>query len=279
MVPRRPAQRRPPRTPPGRPPPPPTSSTRSNPTSSSSRRSATSRPSSTSTPTSTPPASPTSPAPGSTTKNIPEKLNPDNIQQQCGLLSRLPWTETWEADFATLPNPKPARGWIAATYQISGTNITVYNGHLKSNFGAKSPDDDARNREQRRLAIIELQNDLQRRGLDPLRDRIIVGGDFNTDYFNPDFASETVFQELDSLGFRNTLSLLAKDQRITLPAREGEPWPDSTFDYLFVSAAWGTVPDAIILPEGAAKRKDVFGGDEPGLASDHYPVFIDLPLP
>jgi len=213
----------------------------------------------------------------------PDNPNPmgDQVQQQCGLLSRIPWTEgkIWEIDFAPIPNPRPTRGWLAAEFAAGGHVFTIYNGHLKSNYGAADPEERKENYQKRLDAILALEKDLDERNLDPYRDKIIVAGDFNTDFYDPAFSDEETLKALSDLGFLNTFILSRKDDRVTVPAREGEPWPDGTFDYIWISAGW-KLPNlkAQVLKKGASKRKRVYGGDEPGLASDHYPVYIDIPV-
>ncbi|NJK90618.1 MAG: hypothetical protein HC904_01575 [Blastochloris sp.] len=210
-----------------------------------------------------------------------ERLLNDKIQQQTGILSRPPWQEVWEVDFAPLSGEdRPTRGWLAARYLIGNLQFVIYNGHTKSNFGAEDDQARQKNYAKRLAAIRELKRDLDRLKLDPYRDKILVCGDFNTDYFAKEFEDEETFKELQRLGFYQSFGSQPRDQIITLPAREGEPYPDGTFDYIWFSSGWGDpIPQAQILPKGASKRKEVFGGDEPGLASDHYPVFVDITLP
>lgn len=202
------------------------------------------------------------------------------VRQECGLLSRYPWESIREIDFSGLSGkPRPTRGWLTAEFHIGSHKIHIYNGHLKSNFGAENPEDRASNIAKRKAAIKELQKDMDRERIDPYRDKIIVAGDFNSDFFSKEFADETLFKEMENLGFRHTFLSVSAKERITTPSRTGEFWPSSTFDYIFLSSGW-KLDDitAQVLQKGASKRKDVYGGDEAGLASDHYPVYIDLPL-
>ncbi|MDZ4788219.1 MAG: endonuclease/exonuclease/phosphatase family protein [Blastochloris sp.] len=209
-----------------------------------------------------------------------ERLLNDKIQQQVGILSNPAWSETWEIDFATLAEKdRPARGWLAARYEVGNLKFVIYNGHTKSNFGAENEKDRSSNYAKRLAAIQELKRDLDRLNLDPYRDKILVCGDFNTDFFSKNFEDEKTFSELQSMGFRHSFGIQERKAIITIPAREGEPYPDSTFDYIWFSSGWGeNIPTAYVLARGASKRKDVFGGDERGLASDHYPVYVDIPL-
>jgi len=212
-------------------------------------------------------------------ENTPDNLD-DRVRQECGLMSRFAWSEIEEIDFEPLRGKNlPTRGWLFTSFELKGARFAIYNGHLKSNYGAHDEKKRQSNIEKRTAAIEQLQQDLYRRMLDPYRDRIIVCGDFNSDFFSPAFSDEELFEEMEDLGFHHTFPTALPERRITVPAREGEPWADATFDYIFLSSAWGQdMAEATVLPRGASKRIDVYGGDEVGLASDHYPVFIDLPL-
>lgn len=205
----------------------------------------------------------------------------ERIQQQAGLLSRIPWEEVWEIDFGPLTGPdRPPRGWLGARFRHGTATFTLYTGHLKSDFGADSPEDAAANRTKRRAAIEELARDLERRQLDPYRDRILVAADFNADFFLADREKETLFGRMEDLGFSMARQPGRRTDAITVPAREGVPdVPDLTLDYLYFSSGWGEIPPVQILAQGASKKRDVFGGDGPGLASDHYPIYADVTLP
>lgn len=209
-----------------------------------------------------------------------EKRMNDKVQQQNGILSRYQWKDTWEVDFADMKmKNKPARGWLGVRYHFGNQDLIIYTGHLKSNFGAENPEDRQKNYAKRLAAIAELKRDIERQDLDPYRDKIIVCGDFNTDYFSSEFNDDPTFAALKDLGFEHSFSLQDGQSIVTCPAREGEPYGDATFDYILFSSGWGEhKPFAKILAKGASKRKDVYGGDEPGLASDHYPVYVDIPL-
>lgn len=212
-------------------------------------------------------------------ENLEQNLN-DKIQQQCGILSRFPWSEIWELDFAPFKtaNP-PVRGWLAARFNIKGRQFVLYNAFLKSNTGVDNAETLKANAASREASIRELKRDLDRLNLDPYRDRIIVLGDFNTDYFDSRFQGENTFGKLASMGFQHTWGAESRQNIITYPAAAGDARPDEVYDYIWLSSACGDpAPQAKVLAKGASKRKGVFGGDEPGLASDHYPVWVDIPL-
>ncbi|MDX6766746.1 MAG: endonuclease/exonuclease/phosphatase family protein [Candidatus Methylacidiphilales bacterium] len=205
----------------------------------------------------------------------------DRIQQQCGFMARHPWDDLWEVDFTPIAGAdRPVRGWLAARWKVGPLTFTIYNGHLKSDSGAGRPEERAANYRNRRAAIAELKADLDRHDLDPYRDKILVLGNFNTDYFLADAEGAKIFTDLDRLGFHMAQPPVKREEAITLPARKGvEEIPDQVVDYIFLSSGWrGIEPELKILAQGASKKKDVFGGDAPGLASDHYPVYIDIPL-
>jgi hypothetical protein len=93
----------------------------------------------------------------------------------------------------------------------------------------------------------------------PMVKSIVVGGDFNTNLDQPDFAAEKTLVKLTAAGFRNSMEGAALLQRVTHPG--SGPYPDATFDYLFGS---NLIP---AKPQITASK-----------ASDHYPVTCDFSL-
>ena len=71
-----------------------------------------------------------------------------------------------------------------------------------------------------------------------------------------------------------------REDAITVPARKGvDPVPDRVLDYIWLSSGWkDPLPELQVVQEGASKQKNVYGGDKAGLASEHYPIFIDIPI-
>ncbi|GAB4239054.1 MAG: hypothetical protein OHK005_00120 [Candidatus Methylacidiphilales bacterium] len=207
------------------------------------------------------------------------RLDEGKVQQETGLMSRFPWLFCEEIDFGSMPRGAPTRGWLVAAFRIRGLDFILYNGHTKSNFGASDAEGRQRNFNNRFNAMLELRRDWARRKINPQTHRIIVLGDMNTDLFSHEFKDDHSLRALMSWGFRHTWEGVPPTERISHPARAGEPHPDSTLDYIFLSEAWGPdIPHARALAEGASKRSDVFAGDEPGLTSDHYPIILDLPF-
>ena len=201
-------------------------------------------------------------------ENLSAKLK-DAPHQQCGILSHHPWNTIWELDFAALKNfSQPVRGWLGVQFKIRGLEFTLYNSFL--------PADSAVRRE---AAIDELKRDFDRQGLDPYRDKIMVLGNFNTDYFDGGSQDEKTFGKLSGLGFQHTWGTQTRNTIVTHPAPEGGAVTDSTPDSIWISSGWGdSLPEARVLAKGASRKKGVHGGDEPGLASDHYPLWIDIPV-
>ncbi len=209
----------------------------------------------------------------------------EDVQQQNGIMSVFPWKlDPVEMDFATAEYYKgrPARGWLRCEFEFAGRRVVFYNGHLKSNYGAKNEKKRAENYTKRESAIRYLGEELKAQGLDPLKDLIVVLGDFNTDYFSEEFKEEKTLRMLEAMGFRHTFGGMDASERVTSPSRLDDTLqiPDSTLDYIWISKGWGeAVPKASVLKKGASRRVGVFGGDEEGLASDHYPVLVELTIP
>ena len=114
------------------------------------------------------------------------KLPPQNV----AIASQWPWEEVWEIDFHRLPltRDRPVRGLLGARFRDEkGRAITVYGIHLKSNRGGREASSARRER-----AMEYLRWDWRRRGLDPLQDAILVGGDFNCSSRNPEFTEGTI---------------------------------------------------------------------------------------
>jgi hypothetical protein len=91
----------------------------------------------------------------------------------------------------------------------------------------------------------------------PMVKSFVVGGDFNTNLDQPEFAQEKTLPKLTAAGFRNSMEGASPFQRITHPG--SGHYPDATFDYLFGA---NLVPAKPLIT--------------PSKASDHYPVTCDF---
>jgi len=190
-----------------------------------------------------------------------EKLPPQNI----ALISQWPWSEVWEIDFHRLPltPDRPVRGFLGALFQDDqGRRITVYGVHLKSNRGGRE------GAAKRRVKAIDyLRWDWRRRGLDPGRDAILLGGDFNCSTRNPDFTEETI-RALVGEGWDLADRELGWPEGATVKADPEGRFPAADFDHFLLSPGWKQVP------KGEKPRVRIISREN--LPSDHYPVELRL---
>jgi endonuclease/exonuclease/phosphatase family metal-dependent hydrolase len=182
-------------------------------------------------------------------------------KQQVAILAKEPaqaaWSETWKS----MEGVDPPRGFAFAWFRIGGRDVGVYALHLKSNLIMKSDKaaEAAKNIRKREVAIDQLLNHIRDviAPSMPLVKSIIVGGDFNTNLDQPDFAQEKTLGKLTSAGFRSATEGRPLLQRVTHPGKG--PYPDATFDYLFAS-------NLVLQNTQITASK----------ASDHYPVTCDF---
>ena len=207
----------------------------------------------------------------------------NNLQEQA-LFSHIPWKDIWEVDFGALPmaDNRPARGFLDGTFLIHGAPVEIIGVHLKANYirpGTTEPEKVAlRNVEKRERGSGYILADLARRGLKPLADKIIIGGDFNTDVYAERFQGDKSLKMLLQAGFYNSFEGLEPAARVTIPSKKGEtggPFPDTTFDYALTSVGIGQLR-ASVVQRGASKDSET-GPGSPGHASDHYMVKLALP--
>lgn len=190
--------------------------------------------------------------------------NPDadtDLVQQVAIASTLPavsaWTARWKAGFAD-----PPRGYAFAALRVSTSEVVmVYSVHLKSNR-ATNPFEAQLNIAKREDAAKQLRRHIRETApsFAPLKVRgVIVGGDFNTNLDNPEWASEGTIRELIDEGFHNTWTGVPPDQRETW--RGNHLFAPSTLDYIFLRDL-----------DWPAARTDLLATD----VSDHRPVIVDL---
>jgi endonuclease/exonuclease/phosphatase family metal-dependent hydrolase len=192
-----------------------------------------------------------------------EPRQPGIGKQQVAILAKehaqAAWSEPWKA----MDGVDPPRGFAFAWFKIGGSDVGVYSLHLKSNLimhGDKAVEA-RKNIRKREVAIEQLLthvHDVIGRSM-PMVKSFVVGGDFNTNQDQPDFAEEKTLTALTGGGFRNSMEGAPLLQRITHPG--SGPYPDATFDYLFGSNF--TSAKAQITASHA---------------SDHYPVTCDFSL-
>jgi len=192
-----------------------------------------------------------------------EPFTPGIGKQQVAILAKHPAQAAWSESWKAMDGVDPPRGFAFAWFKIGGTDVGVYSLHLKSNLIMKSDKtvEAHKNVRKREVAIDQLLNhirDVIAPKL-PMVKSFVVGGDFNTNVDQPDFAQEKTLSTLTAAGFRNSMEGAAPVQRITHPG--SGPYPDATFDYLFGS---NLVPAKPLIT--------------PSKASDHYPVTCDFSL-
>src|SRR5215469_5743272 len=182
-------------------------------------------------------------------------------RQQVAILSRFQAQAAWSEQWKSVEGIDPPRGFAFAWFKIGDADIGVYSLHLKSNLitrGNKEAEA-AKNIRKREVAIDQLMAHVRDMigAKIPTINRLIVGGDFNTNQDQPMFASEKTFSFLGKEGFQDSFAGLPLSQRVTHPANHG--YPDATFDNLF--------------------RKNLEIGKAfatPTEVSDHWPVTCDF---
>jgi endonuclease/exonuclease/phosphatase family metal-dependent hydrolase len=192
-----------------------------------------------------------------------EPFTPGIGKQQVAILAKLPAQAAWSESWKAMEGVDPPRGFAFAWFKIGGTDVGVYSLHLKSNLIMKSDKtvEAQKNIRKREVAIAQLLNHIRDviAPKMPMVKSFVVGGDFNTNVDQPDFAQEKTLAKLTAAGFRNSMEGASPAQRITHPG--SGPYPDATFDYLF---------GANLIPA----RPLIMASK----ASDHYPVTCDFSL-
>lgn len=181
------------------------------------------------------------------------------------IFSRLPWTSIHEVEVDDRQDEFQPRGFMVARFEAGAKPLWIYAVH---------PNTGERWRPYREALPALLVREMTERGLDPGRDRIVVLGDFNLDWFTD---SQVHFEPLHEAGFLNTLAELDAMERITKPTTEG----GSTIDYIFVSRPLKNLLEpgrAVVVADSAGHHPDERAGRDAGIASDHRMVRIRLRL-
>jgi endonuclease/exonuclease/phosphatase family metal-dependent hydrolase len=184
-------------------------------------------------------------------------------RQQVAIVSRFQAQAAWSEQWKSVEGIDPPRGFAFAWFKIRGADIGVYSLHLKSNLITRGNKEDeaAKNIRKREVAIDQLVVHVRDfiGAKIPAINRLIVGGDFNTNQDQAMFALEKTLGFLKNEGFQNAFEGLPPPQRVTHPANHG--YPDATFDYLFgknfkIGQAFATATEV----------------------SDHWPVTCDFQI-
>jgi endonuclease/exonuclease/phosphatase family metal-dependent hydrolase len=183
--------------------------------------------------------------------------------QNLAILSKVPIRDSWEVGFHNLPltPDRPVRGFLAARLGTKKQGMTVYTVHLKSNRGGREASGLRRER-----AMDYLRKDWEKWGLDPDKDRILVGGDFNCSLRNPEFAKEQTIRGLLKEGWVSATEGIPWPEAATVrPDPEGK-FPAADFDHILLSPGWGK------LGERGKRKTGVL--QDSNVPSDHWPVVL-----
>ena len=154
--------------------------------------------------------------------------------QQSGIVSDLPVVEASFSYWRRSKKILPPRGFAYALLD-GGTNglIACYCVHLKSNYGATTPEKRALFRTKRELAMEHFRALTKKVQAPDGRHvtRIILAGDFNTDPFSGVFKGERTIDLLTEAGFVNCFAGMPLEARGTHPGNTR--YPDSTLDFIF----------------------------------------------
>jgi len=179
--------------------------------------------------------------------------------QQLGVLSRSRWSEGWSLDFSRLPDlpDSPPRGIVGVRFSLNQQrDLWMFGVHLKSNLGLQKY---ARFKRQR--AIAEWIHWMKQLKLDPHKDWIVLGGDFNATPFHPAFEFESTFSILQDWGM---VSAWQGNPPVTLHSNENAPALST--DHIFVSEALREM-----------LREPAHAHPVPLKVSDHYPITLRIP--
>ena len=181
-------------------------------------------------------------------------------QQQDVIATTLPIVDTHWSKWKVAGKETPPRGYAFASVVIDpATTARVYAVHLKSNYGATTPELKASNRAKRTAAAQQLaESEKPPRGKNKPRIPVIVAGDMNADKWGRDFADERLFRIFEEAGFASALELLPPKSRGTHPSRT---YGDSALDYVFYRGLTAQGLPRIISNDGL---------------SDHLALFVRL---
>ena len=177
-------------------------------------------------------------------------------QQQDVIATTLPVAEAHWSRWKDAKKATPPRGYAFAAVVLSpAVTANVYAVHLKSNYGATTPEIKSLNREKRTRAIAQLvEQERPKRGRP--RRPVVVAGDMNADRWRKEFAGEEMFAALEQAGFLNVLGLLPPNARGTHPTKN---YGNSALDYVFCRGLEAVAGPRIIPNEGLSDHQAVFG--------------------
>ena len=154
--------------------------------------------------------------------------------QQSGIVSDLPVVDASFSYWRRTRKILPPRGFTYALLDGGKDGlIACYCVHLKSNYGATTPEKRESNRLKRELAMEHFRALTKMvQAPDGRRvTRFILAGDFNTDPFSGEFKGERTVDLLTEAGFVNCFAGMPLEARGTHPGNAR--YPDSTLDFIF----------------------------------------------
>ena len=175
--------------------------------------------------------------------------------QQNAIATTLPVADAhwslWRKEKGVLP----PRGYAFAAVVVEpAVTARVYSVHLKSNYGATTPEKRADNIAKRESSASQIaRTETNVRGTKP--SFAIVAGDFNTDKWRREFAGERTIAILEEAGFSDLMDLMPVENRWTHPNGK---YGNSALDHIF-SRGFSSVVSPITVPSEEL--------------SDHYAFF------
>ena len=178
-------------------------------------------------------------------------------QQQDVIATTLPVVDASWSKWKGKGKETPPRGYAYAAVVIDpATTARVYAVHLKSNYGATTPELKASNREKRTAAARQLVESVKPpRGKKSQGGPVIVAGDMNADKWGKDFVDERLFGVFEEAGFTNVLETLPPKARGTHPSFK---YGDSALDYVFVRGLSVAERPRIIPNSGLSDHQALF---------------------
>ena len=175
-------------------------------------------------------------------------------RQQVSIVSRFEAKEVYRDVFQRHPGDPP-RGFARALFETEpGKHLLVYAVHLKSNKGGIETNIHKRESAARLLIADEKTYlaALAKRGITNVV--TILGGDFNTDPTDPQFAGEQTSEILLNAGFKWTFNRVPHKDRITWPS-DGK-YRDACFDGFFVRLPAGSRVSLPLVHAGSERASD-----------------------
>ena len=174
--------------------------------------------------------------------------------QQLAIFSKFPaefvYSSAWEHGWAG-----PPRGFAYAALKLEHGTVNVVGLHLKSNLG--DPQGNTAKREDAAGQVLEYLRTTQAQTKQPDA-KVIVCGDFNTDWENREVPSERTFKLLAEAGYFWSFEGIPHKLRITCPAKGR--YPAACFDHVFMK----NLGRPVASPVGSVT------------GSDHLPVTVDF---